>query len=89
MGAIIRKGGFGWPIFISFVFFMVFFVLHLTGERLATGLVWPTWMGSWLPILALFPVAVFLTFKAMNDSRVLSLEFFTGFFVSLFRKKVK
>jgi lipopolysaccharide export system permease protein len=89
MGAIIRKGGFGWPIFISFVFFMVFFVLHLTGERLATGLVWPTWMGSWLPIWALFPVAVFLTFKAMNDSRVLSLEFFTGFFVSLFRKKVK
>ena len=89
MGAIIRKGGFGWPIFISFVFFMVFFVLHLTGERLATGLVWPTWMGSWLPIWALFPIAVFLTFKAMNDSRVLSLEFFTDFFVSLFRKKAK
>ena len=83
MGAIIRKGGFGWPIFISFSFFMGFFVLHLTGERLATGLVWPTWMGSWLPIWSLFPIAVLLTFMAMNDSRTLPL----GFIKRLFRKK--
>ena len=83
MGAIIRKGGFGWPIFISFSFFMGFFVLHLTGERLATGLVWPTWMGSWLPIWSLFPIAVLLTVMAMNDSRALPL----GFIRRLFRKK--
>jgi lipopolysaccharide export system permease protein len=83
MGAIIRKGGFGWPIFISFSFFMGFFVLHLTGERLATGLVWPTWMGSWLPIWSLFPIAVLLTFMAMNDSRTIPL----GFIRRLFRKK--
>ena len=83
MGAIIRKGGFGWPIFISFSFFMGFFVLHLTGERLATGLVWPTWMGSWLPIWSLFPIAVLLTIMAMNDSRTLPL----GFIKRLFRKK--
>jgi lipopolysaccharide export system permease protein len=83
MGAIIRKGGFGWPIFISFSFFMGFFVLHLTGERLATGLVWPTWMGSWLPIWSLFPIAVLLSVMAMNDSRALPL----GFIRRLFRKK--
>jgi lipopolysaccharide export system permease protein len=83
MGAIIRKGGFGWPIFTSFSFFMGFFVLHLTGERLATGLVWPTWMGSWLPIWSLFPIAVLLTIMAMNDSRTLPL----GFIKRLFRKK--
>jgi len=83
MGAIIRKGGFGWPIFISFSFFMGFFVLHLTGERLATGLVWPTWMGSWLPIWSLFPIAVLLSVMAMNDSRALPL----GFIRRLFKKK--
>ncbi len=89
MGAIIRKGGFGWPIFISFVFFMIFFVLHLTGERLATAVVWPTWMGAWLPIWALFPVAIFLSIKAMNDSRVLTFDYFANYFRNLFALKKK
>ncbi len=87
MGAIIRKGGFGWPIFISFVFFMIFFVLHLTGERLATAVVWPTWMGAWLPIWALFPIAIFLSIKAMNDSRVLTFDYFVSFFKNPFKRK--
>jgi lipopolysaccharide export system permease protein len=89
MGAIIRKGGFGWPIFISFVFFMAFFVLHLTGERLATGLVWTTWLGSWLPVWALFPIAVFLSIKAMNDSRALTMDYLIRFIANLFNRKKK
>ena len=87
MGAIMRKGGFGWPIFISFVFFMTFFVLHLTGERLATGLVWQTWMGSWLPIWSLFPISVFLTIKAMNDSMLFSIDFIKNIALRIFNRK--
>jgi len=75
MGAIIKKGGFGWPIFISFVFFMIFFVLHLTGERLATGNVWTTWVGSWLPIWALLPIAFVITYKALADRPLFSFRF--------------
>jgi lipopolysaccharide export system permease protein len=75
MGAIIKKGGFGWPIFISFVFFMIFFVLHLTGERLATGNVWTTWVGSWLPIWALLPIAFVITYKALTDRPLFSFRF--------------
>ena len=89
MGAIIRKGGFGWPIFISFIFFMGFFVLHLTGERLATSLVWPTWLGTWLPIWSLFPIAVFLSIKAMNDSRMISLVGIRNFLANIFKRKSK
>lgn len=87
MGAIIRKGGFGWPIFISFVFFMAFFVLHLTGERLAKGLIWPCWMGSWLPIWSLFPLAVFLSIRAMNDSKMMGFGLFKMLWAKLFKRK--
>ena len=74
MGAIIRKGGFGWPILVGFIFFMIFFVLFLIGERLATNAEIPCWIGSWLPNLVLLPCGIFLTFKAINDSRVINFE---------------
>lgn len=74
MGAIIRKGGFGWPILVAFIFFMLFFVLFLVGERLATSLSVPCWTGSWLPNLVLLPFGFLLTYKALYDARFISLE---------------
>jgi lipopolysaccharide export system permease protein len=68
MGAIIRKGGFGLPVLVAFVFFMIFFVLGLVGERLAKELVTPIWVGAWLPCLVLLPLAVYVNYKALNDN---------------------
>lgn len=78
MGAIIRKGGFGWPILVAFIFFMSFFVLFLIGERLAISAAVPCWVGSWLPNLVLLPFGILLTYKALNDSRVISFEQISG-----------
>lgn len=78
MGAIIRKGGFGWPILVAFVFFMAFFVLYLVGERLAISMALPCWAASWLPNLVLLPFGILLTYKALNDSRVISFEQVAG-----------
>lgn len=74
MGAIIRKGGFGWPILVAFTFFMAFFVLYLVGERLAKGGAVECWIGSWLPNLALAPFGVLLTYMALYDARIISLD---------------
>lgn len=74
MGAIIRKGGFGWPILVAFIFFMAFFVLFLVGERLATSLSVPCWVGSWLPNLVLLPFGILLTHKALYDSRIINTD---------------
>jgi lipopolysaccharide export system permease protein len=71
MGAIIRKGGFGWPILVAIIFFMLFFVLFLVGKNLATNLEITCWIGSWLPNLVLLPFGLFLSYKAFNDSRVI------------------
>lgn len=78
MGAIIRKGGFGWPILVAFIFFMQFFVLFLVGERLATSLSVPCWLGSWLPNVVLLPFGILLTYKAIRDSRVVNFERMTA-----------
>ena len=68
MGTIIKKGGFGYPILVAFLFFMAFFILFLAGERLARNLSVPIWFGSWLPNIVLSPFAVLLTIKALFES---------------------
>lgn len=74
MGAIIRKGGFGWPILIAIIFFTVFFVLSLVGEKMSKSLAWPPYVGMWFPTYILLPLGVLLTWKASKDSKVFDLQ---------------
>lgn len=76
MGAIIRKGGFGYPILISIIFFMLFVVLTIFCRKIAESFVLPAWLAAWLPCLVLAPIGALLTTKAMNDSKVLDFDSF-------------
>ena len=78
MGAIIRKGGFGYPILVSIIFFVSFILLSTFCQKLAEGyLLNPLW-AAMVPCMILAPVGVFLTGKAMNDSQMLK---GTGFYL--------
>ncbi len=68
MGAIVRKGGFGIPILIAVLYFVLFHVLNVIGEKLAKEAVIPASIGMWLASAVLLPLALFLTYKANNDS---------------------
>lgn len=72
MGAIVRRGGFGFPILISILFFLFFHVLNITGEKLVKQLIWPPYKGMWFPIVVLLPIGIFLTVKASGDSSMFS-----------------
>ncbi len=76
LGAIIRKGGLGMPIIISVAFFVIYYVIFITGEKLAKEGTWPAFWGGWIPTLVLMPVAVYLTYKATNDSGLLNVEWY-------------
>ena len=76
LGALIRKGGFGWPILVSIIFFLIYFILGMVGERLAKRLVWECWMGCWLSLLILFPMSLGLMYSALNDINILSADRF-------------
>jgi len=70
LGAIIRKGGLGFPVVISVFLFITYYVIDNTGYKMARDGVWPVWEGIWLSSAVLFPLGVFLTYKAATDSMV-------------------
>ncbi len=68
MGAIIRKGGFGYPILVAIIFFITFIMLTILCRKLAESYVLPTFWAAMTPAIILIPIGVYLTRKAMNDS---------------------
>lgn len=87
LGAIVKKGGFGAPVVIAALLFMVYFILISVGESLATeGVLSPFW-GMWMATFVLAPVAFILMRSAANDSRVFSKEAWSKLFSR--RNKVK
>lgn len=74
MGAIVRKGGFGWPILIAIIFFVFFIMLMIMGEKSAKIMAISAPVGMWLPCLILTPLGLLLTRQAMRDSKVLNMD---------------
>lgn len=87
MGAIVRKGGFGYPILVSIIFFMLFVVLTIFCRKIAETFVLPAAVAGWLPSAILFPIGLVLTRKAMNDSRLVNMDRYTAFFQNIFKKR--
>ncbi|MFT4062637.1 MAG: LptF/LptG family permease [Edaphocola sp.] len=74
LGAIIRKGGMGMPVVIAIGFFIIYFIISSTGEKLAQqGAVQP-WYGMWLASGILLPIAFVIMAAARNDSPIFSKE---------------
>ena len=76
LGAIIRKGGLGMPLVIAVIFFMVFHILNITGEKLVKSETVAPWMGMWMSTLILLPVAFWLVTAARNDSQIFTKEWY-------------
>ena len=70
MGAIIRKGGFGYPILVSIIFFTVFIILMIGCRKLMQGYVLEPAFAAWLPTIVIFPIGLTLTMLAMNDRKL-------------------
>jgi len=77
LGAIIRKGGLGMPLVVAIVFFLIFHLLSLFGEKFVKQDILSPIIGMWLAIIVLAPVGTFLTYKAMNDSQLFNKDFYT------------
>ncbi len=68
LGAIIRKGGMGMPVLISILFFLVYHISSITGEKSAYQYVITAAEGMWVSSLILTPLGLFFTYKAARDS---------------------
>lgn len=89
LGSIIRKGGLGWPLFYSVLFFIIYHVSSIIGEKLAEGNTLTVFSGMWLSTFILTPIGLFLTLKANSDSKIYSPDFYMNVFRKLVKPKFK
>lgn len=87
LGAIIRKGGLGTPVIISMFFFVIYWVVDISGKKLATdGAISPA-IGTLISTIVLFPMGAFLTWKSTRDSSLFNTDAYIGFFKKIFVRK--
>jgi lipopolysaccharide export system permease protein len=84
LGAIIRKGGLGTPAVISILFFVIWYVISLSGEKLVEENLIPAAAGMWASSYILLPIGIFLTYKASTDSVIMNIDTYLAFL-----KKIK
>jgi len=87
LGAIIRKGGLGMPVVISVLFFIVYYIISLTGEKFTRESVFSPFAGMWISSFVLIPLGIFLTYKASKDSTIMNIDTYLTFFRKLFKIK--
>lgn len=83
MGAIIRKGGFGYPILVSIIFFVTFVFLAILCRKLAEAYIMTPFWAAMTPCAILAVFGIYVTQKAMNDSQLFSTERLERFFFRL------
>lgn len=76
LGSIIRKGGIGMPLVMAIIFFLIFHLLNMFGEKFVKENIVPPYFGMWLAVIVLIPIGFFLTYKAMHDSQLFNKEFY-------------
>lgn len=92
LGSIIRKGGLGLPIVFAVTIFIVFHFINSFGKRFASQNGMPPLLGTWMSSMILTPLAVLLTYRAINDiGGIVSINFapIQDFFTNLFTSKAE
>ena len=93
LGAIIRKGGLGTPVIVSALFFVLYWVVDISGKKLARDGVISPELGAFISSLVLLPIGVFLTWKSTKDSSIFNMETYIlpvkKFFAKMFGSKKK
>lgn len=80
LGAIIRKGGMGVSIVVAVMFFVLYYVINIIGEKSAReGLLTPA-EGMWMASFVILSIGIFLTYQATRDASMMTSELYTNFF---------
>ena len=83
LGAIIRKGGLGTPLVLSVFLFIIYYIIDNSGYKMARNDKVAVWQGIWLSSAVLFPLGLFFTYKAVNDSAVFNMDAYKNFFARI------
>ena len=68
LGSIIRKGGFGVPVLVATLLFILYYIINVIGEKSSKELSIQAFEGMWLANIVFIPIAIFFIYKAQNNS---------------------
>jgi len=91
LGAIIRKGGFGLPMIIAIMIFVIYYFISILGSNMARVSSIPAYVGAWLATVIMLPFGIYLTKKATTDIGLFNIDVFLqplSNFFKRFKKKV-
>jgi lipopolysaccharide export system permease protein len=71
------------PLVVAIIFFLLFHLLNMFGEKFVKDEILSPLMGMWLSILVLAPLGALLTYKAIHDSQLFNKEFYYRFLKTL------
>ncbi len=89
LGAIIRKGGLGTPVIVSMFFFVIYWVVDISGKKLANDGAVSPFIGTFVSTFVLLPMGIFLTWKSTRDSALFNADAYLNFIKNIFRKAKK
>jgi lipopolysaccharide export system permease protein len=73
----------GLPVIISVIFYILYFIVDITGTKMVRAGEWSIWFGMWISTFMLLPVAIFLTYKANSDSAIFNTDGYRLFFAKV------
>ena len=82
IGALIRKGGLGTPAIISVLFFVAYWVIDISGTKLARDGAFDAFNGVFISTYILLPIGLYFTWQAIHDSPI----FRTGHLKNRYKK---
>lgn len=77
LGAIIKKGGLGMPFLVSILFFIIYYILTMQGEKLAKQGAISSAVGVWMADFVLFVVGLVFLRQARADARLFEADFYS------------
>ena len=80
VGAVIRKGGIGTPAIIGVLFFVLYWVIDITGTKLARDGAITPFAGVYISIFILLPTAMYMIKRAVNDAAIINMDSFNNKF---------
>jgi lipopolysaccharide export system permease protein len=80
LGAIIKKGGLGVPFLISILFFIIYYLLTMTGEKWAKQSIISVQVGIWAADVILFIIGLIFLRQARLDARLFEADFYSVVF---------
>ena len=86
LGAIIRKGGIGLPLVFAVLIFITFHFINTFGKRISQEDGLTPFVGAWMSSFILTPLAVLLTYRAINDIGIINMDRITEPFQKLVKK---